>query len=319
VVWLLAGILVTACKKTPPPPPPPAPSAPAPVAETKPDPWAVPAATAISLSKSASSDEPTGKARIFVSSAGLFEGDPPAKIGSAPSAEGFVAAEKRSQDAENLLVIPIETALHREGARSVELYADASTSFRSVIEAVYTATQSGAEHVELAVTGKDGVRAIPLSMLACTPRLFLAGAIDDKTTKGDPVTVAASTATVLYSDGLRFGSNSAKPCPPDDRTWIGLTIIILKDGIAVKGHGASLGPGCTGAGPGLTIAGRDLHALRACLSKVRDTFTPSPDEPLTISAQHEITTQTLVDVIDAVRVDDSGKRLFGSIRLELLD
>jgi hypothetical protein len=94
-----------------------------------------------------------------------------------------------------------------------------------------------------------------------------------------------------------------------------LTVLIVHDGVGIKATGGNVAPGCNDAGPGLAIPGRDMRALHACVIKLRAMLSGAGDEAITVGGAPDVTLQTLVDVIDSVRLDDNGKPLFAGVQL----
>lgn len=89
---------------------------------------------------------------------------------------------------------------------------------------------------------------------------------------------------------------------------LGLTVIVIADGIALKGRGGNVAPGCSDTGPGLAIpkasGAFDLVGLRACVRKLKEL---SPDERyVTVTANADIAFRELVPIVATVR-GDSGE------------
>jgi hypothetical protein len=87
---------------------------------------------------------------------------------------------------------------------------------------------------------------------------------------------------------------------------LGLTVIVIGDGISMKARGGNIAPGCKDVGAGLAIpnkdGAKDLTALATCAERLKNASPEFASETLvTISANPDIDFQTLVAIMDALR------------------
>lgn len=89
---------------------------------------------------------------------------------------------------------------------------------------------------------------------------------------------------------------------PSTTPTLDLTVIIVGDGISMKGRGGNVAPGCKDVGPGITIHGRDLNALATCAQRLKN-LTPefAEEKSVTIAANPDVDFQTIVATMDALR------------------
>lgn len=132
----------------------------------------------------------------------------------------------------------------------------------------------------------------------------------------DPTTPFGLLEAVLYtaaqSDRVRYrlrtlGTSepvipalSPRMRPPQQ---LGLTVIVVADGISLKGRGGNVAPGCTNLGPGLAVpkasGAFDLVGLRSCVQKLKEM---APNESfVTVSAQRDLTYRELVPILMTLR------------------
>jgi biopolymer transport protein TolR len=106
------------------------------------------------------------------------------------------------------------------------------------------------------------------------------------------------------------------PAPP-----FKLTVLVSSEGFSVKTERGNMAPGCAAAGPGITVPAidgqPDYGALTRCARTLRD-GAPGASKQVTISANPDVSYQTLVDTMDALRRDAEGDLfpdvLFGIVR-----
>src|SRR5262249_21377825 len=154
---------------------------------------------------------------------------------------------------------------------------------------MFTAGQSEITTVEIAVSTSNSVRAIASDLPKCAPQMQMLGALNAN--EGAPVDLSA----LAGGEGLRDGKiqpgngtlasaapmKTASPVPP---CADGLTIVVAKDGFAIKAKGGNVSPGCGDVGAGLAIPSHDKAALRACAVKLRDAVGFDTSSPLTVTA-----------------------------------
>ena len=100
---------------------------------------------------------------------------------------------------------------------------------------------------------------------------------------------------------------------------LNLTVLIVNDGFTLKASGGNIAPGCSGAGPGITIpkvSGQfDYAALTACASKLKEKF--QDEDQVGISANPSTEYQILIRVIDALRSTAKGEPLFDNVNFKV--
>lgn len=103
---------------------------------------------------------------------------------------------------------------------------------------------------------------------------------------------------------------------------LGLTIIVVNQGLSIKAQGGNVSSGCGGAGPGIAIpkvGGRhDYAALQACVKRLKLSAPDFEDETqVFISGNPDTDYQTIISVIDAIRTDESGNELFPDVNFKV--
>lgn len=100
---------------------------------------------------------------------------------------------------------------------------------------------------------------------------------------------------------------------------LNLTVLIVNDGFTLKASGGNIAPGCSGAGPGITIpkvSGQfDYTALTACATKLKEKF--QDEDQVGISANPSTEYQILIRVIDALRSTAKGEPLFDNVNFKV--
>jgi biopolymer transport protein ExbD len=107
---------------------------------------------------------------------------------------------------------------------------------------------------------------------------------------------------------------------------LNLSVFITNKGIAFKTSGGSIATGCDNVGGGVTIPSRDnaeepydLPAITACARKLKSARPEFDEETqVTITANPGIEYQHVINVLDALRVDEKGElfpeAFFGVVR-----
>jgi biopolymer transport protein ExbD len=119
------------------------------------------------------------------------------------------------------------------------------------------------------------------------------------------------------------GAGARAPTTPT----LGLTILIVPDGFSVKARGGNVAPGCNDTGSGLAV-GRTTNAegkqdwdyatLTKCVAKLKASSAEFETETqVTVSANPNISYQTVISTIDAIREDENGKELFPDVQFGL--
>ena len=100
---------------------------------------------------------------------------------------------------------------------------------------------------------------------------------------------------------------------------LNLTVLIVNDGFTLKASGGNIAPGCSGAGPGITIpkvsGNFDYAALTACATKLKEKF--EDEDQVGISANPSTEYQILIRVIDALRSTAKGEPLFDNVNFKV--
>lgn len=107
-----------------------------------------------------------------------------------------------------------------------------------------------------------------------------------------------------------------------DSTALNLTVFIVNDGFSLKASGGNVAPGCEGIGAGVTIPkkGReyDYDSLKACAAKLKKANPEFSDETqVFLTANPGTDYQTIVSVIDAVRLGPGGEPLFADVNFKV--
>lgn len=282
---LLLAFAVVACRRTPPPAP----------AELVVEP---PAWHAVDVAR-VSAGEPVPNDTLLVQ----LDGDGVRIAGGsvvvpAPPRErwpwGFEASHKARSDSTTLYLPALASALTAKldgGATSdVVLVVDRSVPYRMVTEVLFTLGQSCPQDtcppVGFAVSIPNGRRAmLPIQI---------------------PRAADMRKRFHIYPDG---GFSYSPP------GLLGLTALVVPDGIALKARGGNVAPGCDDLGPGVAIpkpdAGTyDLDAFSHCLGKLRGA---SPDfageRTITFAAPPPIPMGEVLQVMaTARRTEDGGSR-----------
>jgi biopolymer transport protein TolR len=129
-------------------------------------------------------------------------------------------------------------------------------------------------------------------------------------------TVAVTfTATIDTTPPAQGGAGVRKQI---ESSALNLTVLIVNDGFSLKASGGNVAPGCTHAGPGVTIpkvAGQyDYDSLSRCVAKLKRSNPDFLDEnQISIGANPGTPYQSIVSVMDAVRNTPRGDVLFDDV------
>jgi biopolymer transport protein ExbD len=130
-----------------------------------------------------------------------------------------------------------------------------------------------------------------------------------------------ATVTVTFTATLdtfppKAGANVRPPTTPT----LGLTLLIVNDGISVKARGGNVAPGCNDTGPGIAVGkapdGKDYDwaGLKRCVQHLKGASPDFADETsVSIGANNNIPYQAVIGTMDAVRRTDDGKELFPDV------
>jgi biopolymer transport protein ExbD len=128
-------------------------------------------------------------------------------------------------------------------------------------------------------------------------------------------TVSVTFTATIDTFPPRAGGSGARP--PTTPT-LGLTVLIVGEGISLKAQGGGVAPGCNGTGSGITIpranGDYDYASLRTCVNKLKKA---SPDfaseTQVVITASPNIPYQAVIATMDAVRTAENGDELFPDV------
>jgi hypothetical protein len=173
----------------------------------------------------------------------------------------------------------------------VVLAADRTTPYRVILEAVSTAGRAGGAQL----AARSGPRGVGCVVVHAPPTL---------------------ASPRLDAELKLVAPRSAAP------RSLEIAFVLRKDGVDVaSSSGAHVAPGCEDVGDGLTIPNRggalDHAALAACvrhLSAALATVNP-PSAVVAVTEATEL--QTLVRMLEAIALTESGAGLFGEITLAL--
>ena len=103
---------------------------------------------------------------------------------------------------------------------------------------------------------------------------------------------------------------------------LNLTVFIVNDGFSLKASGGNIAPGCQGVGPGIAIPTKggkyDYEALTQCATNLKHASADFEDETqFFIVANPGTDYQTVIDVIDAMRLTPQGKPLFDNVNFKV--
>jgi biopolymer transport protein TolR len=101
-----------------------------------------------------------------------------------------------------------------------------------------------------------------------------------------------------------------------------LTVIVVGDGIALKTTAGNVAPGCQGAGPGVAVpkhgGAHDFAALTACATRIKQSSAQAAEETqVFVTANPDVDYQTIVGVVDALRMTSAGEPLFPDVSFKV--
>lgn len=116
---------------------------------------------------------------------------------------------------------------------------------------------------------------------------------------------------VVFTTTLESKASAAEaPGPRDPAPRLGLVVVLTHEGAKLATTTAAFGPGCV-EGPGLVAETHDLAPLRRCAARLKasDPAFASETEVRVVS-DPGVPLQRVVDVLAALREDESGSVLF---------
>jgi biopolymer transport protein TolR len=124
-----------------------------------------------------------------------------------------------------------------------------------------------------------------------------------------------ATITVIFTATVDVSPPRASKAGPQ---VLGLTVLVVPEGFSIKAKGGNVAPGCDALGAGLSVPkvdGKyDFAGLGRCASKLKassDAF--ANESSVTISASPNISYQSVIGAMDAVRKSQDGSPLFPDV------
>ena len=133
-------------------------------------------------------------------------------------------------------------------------------------------------------------------------------------------TVAVTfTATIDTTPPASKGSGVRSEVPSEA---LNLTVLIVNDGYSLKASNGNIAPGCQGPGPGVAIPLKngkyDPDSLTVCAARLKASSPDFADEnQVYITANPGTDYQSIVDVIDALRLTPQGDALFDNVNFKV--
>lgn len=187
-----------------------------------------------------------------------------------PGPLGFDGAIKRQGQRAALEVVPLKAALRAvhdmsPTESSLRLLVDASTSYRSALEAEFSAAQAGFTSFGFVVSSAKGERRL---------------------------------AVVTPTRAERDAEHKTETSPP-------ISFVLRADGVVVSVGAVSVGAGCTKGASGTTIplrAGKpDLAALASCVSRLKSMDPAWAHSTIgEVSASPELDMQTVLEAVSVI-------------------
>jgi biopolymer transport protein ExbD len=124
-------------------------------------------------------------------------------------------------------------------------------------------------------------------------------------------TISVTFTATIETAPPRAGGGRASPSQAQS---LSLTVIIVSEGFSIKARGGNIAPGCNDAGAGLAVPKKDgkydYDGLKSCAQKLKalsDDF--KEERQVTISANPNISYETVIGTMDAVRDIQQGDRV----------
>jgi hypothetical protein len=289
----------------------------------------------VSLPTSTAGDRPDLSAtELVLSPTRLSFGPDGGTIVTVPSDArlGFSASDKCNGTRYCMEVVPLSKALGPGDAHAPEfvIAADASTPYQLLSETIYTLGQRGVTSPGILVRSGTSQRVLRFSL--SVPRLAELNAVTVRTLKaleGPPVDLSAilekgnalppkSATSAAPAPSIFFVPDDASspPSRASDEPTISLSVLVVSQGFAVMSFGYRMGPGCEGAGSGLTISSYDFGALTRCIARIKGAAPAGAKETTAVlAANPDIPLQTIVSTADALRSSPDGGILFPEVAL----
>ena len=129
-------------------------------------------------------------------------------------------------------------------------------------------------------------------------------------------TVSVTFTATIDTFPPRAGGAGRPPTTPT----LGLTILVVPDGFSLKARGGNVAPGCNDMGPGLAVprasgGAYDYAALATCAARLRGAKPEfETDDSVIVTANPEVTFESLVAALDAVRATSDGRAMFTKVQ-----
>lgn len=220
---------------------------------------------------------------VFIDKVGIRLGEPRVLVPLPADASQGADARYKRHGPNDLYLVPLGEALADEKAKArirlpLPVVVDESTPYRVLIEVLFTAGQIEIGEYTLHEQTLDG-RSFPFH--APRSHLELSGSGPVKAT-------------------------------------LGVSVLVVSEGISIKTSGGNIAPGCGDTGPGLAVPRRegrlDLQSLASCLGKLKaadPAFVSETDA--TLVANPNVPFRELMDV--ALTIRGAREELFPVIRL----
>jgi biopolymer transport protein ExbD len=239
---------------------------------------------------------------------------------------GFDAKYKRS-GATDLYIVALGNAATDARQRSdagqktheARLSVDPAIPYRILVEVMFTLGQSEFDGFALVAPSAGGrvPKGAPAEIMVHPPRARTAQ-IAMLRSQADALQMEMLKA--LGGDAAAVPSSHAMPTPspmpsqmamPTEKPTLGLTVLVVNDGISIKARGGNVAPGCNDVGAGIAIAKTadghyDFAALTACVVKLKAAAPEFKDErDVTVTANPDVPFSTVLQTVDALRGDDA--------------
>ena len=278
-----------------PPPATQAPAPPVPGPGGAADAMAAPAALGELRLASSTSTSPAIEAyAVYVTRAAVYADKPPKRVFDLPppaeARQGFAAVHKRSGP-HDLFLVPLANVVPNGIERAV-VYFDRETPYRIMVEILFTLGAQKVSSFQLATVSKNG-----------------------KTTKID---FSPPTPTPCANGGPTSATMPA--CADVKVPPLNLTMLFVQNGISLKTRGGNVAPGCNDMGPGLAVprasgGAYDYAALATCAARLRGAKPEfETDDSVIVTANPEVTFESLVAALDAVRATSDGRAMFTKVQ-----
>jgi biopolymer transport protein TolR len=103
---------------------------------------------------------------------------------------------------------------------------------------------------------------------------------------------------------------------------LGLTVLVVNEGFALKTSAGNVASGCEGAGAGIAIPKRagdyDFSALTECVERLKRASPAFEKESqVSVAANPDTSYQTVIRVVDALRSTPRGEQLFPDVSFKV--